>query len=204
MYDEFTTTTKQSLENKSSEVTNILDKAAMMLLCSTMARRNHQLFGIPNQDIDFVFSLKNFMVSLILLSTITLGQKLDLIYEIFDWSDGEGSGLDQKALKLLCNTVLNRNLQFVPSNQSDNMVDLLYQGEAGCITSVTYSSYHPNSGQPLSFNYLMKLVKEKQSFIGKDFEDFERENEFINTLDLTKPFQDILWKHHNLFGCKSL
>lgn len=144
------------------------------------------------------------MVSLILLSTITLGQKLDLIYEIFDWNDGEGSGLDQKALKLLCNTVLNRNLQFVPSNQSDNMVDLLYQGEAGCITSVTYSSYHPNSGQPLSFNYLMKLVKEKQSFIGKDFEDFERENEFINTLDLTKPFQDILWKHHNLFGCKSL
>ena len=66
-----------------------------------MARRNHQLYGIPNQDVDYVFSIKNFMTSLILLSSITLGQKLDLIYEIFDWDDGEGDGLDHKSLKLL-------------------------------------------------------------------------------------------------------
>lgn len=94
IFNEFTTSTKQALSEKSSEASNILDRAAIMLICNTMSRRNHQLFGMPNQDIDYVFSLRNFLVSLVLLSSITLGQKLDLLYEIFDWEDGEGDGLD--------------------------------------------------------------------------------------------------------------
>jgi len=106
-----------------------------MLLCTTLSRRNNQLYGMTNQDTDYVFSLKNFLVTLILLSTMTVNQKLDILYEIFDWEDGERDGLDITAVQMLANTVLYRNLQFVPSNQINNMVELHYQSSASFITS---------------------------------------------------------------------
>lgn len=75
------------------------------------------------------------MVTLILMSKITVGQKLDLLYEIFDWDDGEGDGIDSKSIKLMLSTVMARNLQYVPSNQINNMVELLFEDESSCITS---------------------------------------------------------------------
>lgn len=101
IYHEFTTSTKHFLDNKPSNVSNLLDKAAVMLLCSTLSRRNHQLYGLTNQDVDYVFSLRNFIVTLILMSAITVNQKLSLLYEIVDWEDGERDGLDIKAVQLI-------------------------------------------------------------------------------------------------------
>ena len=72
IYDEFTTTTKHTLENRSASVNNLIDKAAVMLLCKTLGRRNNQLYGMSNQEGDFAFSIRNFMVSLILLSNMTV------------------------------------------------------------------------------------------------------------------------------------
>jgi len=130
IYNEFTTTTKQSLDNRTGDLDNILDKAAVLLLTKTLARRNNKLFGIDNQDTDAGFNLRNFIVTLVLMSSLTVGQKLDLLYEIFDWEDGEGDGLDSKAIKLMISTILNRNLQYVASNQINNMVELLFDGNA--------------------------------------------------------------------------
>lgn len=204
IYNEFTTSTKQALSWKSSEASNIIDRTAIMLICNTMSRRNTQLFGMSNQDIDFVFSLRNFLVTLILLSSITLGQKLDLLYEIFDWDDGEGDGLDCKAVKLLCNTVLERNLQFVPSNQVNNVVDLLFQGESSCITSCVYTAYNPKNRENGSLDYAIKY--HKKSVAPEDRKSYESDDDgnHVDSVDLTKPFQDILWKYHDLFGNKSL
>jgi len=30
------------------------------------------------------------------------------------------------------------------------------------------------------------------------------DDDHIETIDLTKTFQDILWKYHRFFGCKSI
>lgn len=201
IYDEFTTTTKQALENKSGDVNNILDKAAMLLLCKTLARRNYQLYGMENQDSDFGFSLRNFVVVLVLMSSITVGQKLDLLYEIFDWDDGEGDGLDLTALKLMANTILNRNLQFVPSNQVNNMMELLYDGTSSCITSCIYQPYRPRKDQTLAFDFAVKGLRFKYNKHGQFTDD---DDDHLEPIDLTMPFQEILWKYHRFFGCKSM
>ena len=201
IFDEFTTTTKQTLENRSASVANLLDKAAVILLCKTLSRRNHQLYGMTNQDVDFVFSLRNFIVTLILMSSITVGQKLDILYEVFDWDDGEGDGLDCRSLKLMANTVLNRNLQFVASNQVHNMIEILYQGEASCITSCVYTSYRPKKGEQIPFDYAEKGLRKRRKTKGYYSDE---DDDHLDSLDLTLPFQDLLWKYHDLFGCKSL
>lgn len=135
IYDEFTLTTKMALANKSDDTANILDRAAVMLLTRTLARRNNKLFGMENQDQDSSFNIRNYIVTLILMSSLTVGQKLDMLYEVFDWEDGEGDGLDSQSIKLMINTILNRNLQFISSNQVNNMVELAFDGYSTCISS---------------------------------------------------------------------
>jgi hypothetical protein len=201
VYHEFITSTKNFLDNKHSNVSNLLDKAAVMLLCTTLSRRNHQLYGMASQDVDYVFSLRNFIVTLILMSAITVNQKLSLLYEIIDWEDGERDGLDIKAVQLISNTVLYRNLQFVPTNQVNNMIEILFQKDASCITSWVYTTYSAGDNARAKFDMITK--KARQSTLGYDDDIYEEQNS-LGAIDLTHVFQDILWKYHDLFGCKSL
>jgi hypothetical protein len=135
IYDEFTTTTSRALDNRTGDLDNLLDKAAVMLLTRTLGRRNNKLFGMDYQDRDSDFNIRNFVTTLILMSSLTVGQKLDLLYEIYDWEDGEGDGLDTRAIKLMISTILNRNLQYISSNQTNNIVELLFDGDATSISS---------------------------------------------------------------------
>ena len=202
VHEEFTTTTKQSLNNTTGNTGNILDKAAVMLLSRNMARRNNKLYGMDNQENDTGFSIRNYVVTLILMSSLTVGQKLDMLYEVFDWEDGEGDGLDSHSIKLMINTILNRNLQYVASNQVNNMVELGYDGYATCIASWVYSSYPSSNSENVPFDYAVKGLKyaeENDTFGHSDDDDDLQE-----TTDLTEVFRDILWKYHRTFGTKNL
>ena len=200
LYYEFTTPTKHVLDNKSNESNNIFDKAAVLLLWKTLVRRNNQLYGVENQDADYGFNLRNFIVTLVLMSKITVGQKLDLLYEIFDWDDGEGDGIDSKSIQLMLSTVMARNLQYVPSNQINNMVELLFEGEASWITSCVYTSFNPNKGHLVPFDYAVKGIKLQSN---KEYYDDQDEG-LIESIDLTGAFREILWKYHRFFGNKCL
>ena len=202
IFEVFTTTTKQALNDKTGDTNNILDKAAVILLSRTMARRNNKLYGMENQDNDTGFSIRNYVVTLILMSSLTVGQKLDMLYEVFDWEDGEGDGLDSHSIKLMFKTILNRNLQYVASNQVNNMVELTYDGYATCISSCVYSSYPSSDSENVPFDYAVKGLKYADE--NDNFGNFEDEDDLIETTDLTEVFRDILWKYHRAFGTKDL
>ena len=198
IYNEFVSPTKKILEDRISNSSSTFNKAAISLLSKTLIRRNNQLFGVEDQDEDFGFNIRNYIVSLILMSSITVSQKLHLLYEIFDWEDGEGDGIDLKSIQLLSSTVMQRNLQFIPSYQINNMVELLFDGEASWISSWVYNSYNADKGNNISFENVIKgLNNINQSANISD-------NIEIESIDLTNEFQEYFWKYHRFFGCKSL
>ena len=201
IYDEFITPTKHVLDNKSNDSSNIFDKAAVMLLCKTLVRRNNQLFGVENQDVDYGFNLRNLMVTLILMSKITVGQKLDLLYEIFDWDDWESDGIDSKSIQLMLSTVMTRNLQYVPSNQINSMVELLFEDNVSCITSCIYTSFYLREDRNVPFDFAIKGLQLKNN--KKNYYS-DQDDDHIESIDLTGGFQELLWKYHRFFGWKSL
>ena len=200
IYKEFVTPTKRILENKINSSTKSFDKAAVSLLCRSLIRRNNQLYGFDNQDEDNGFNIRNYIVSLILASKITVEQKLHLLYEIFDWDDGEGDGIDNKSIQLLSSTVMQRNLQYIPTYQVNNMVELLFDGEASWISSWIYSSYSAKQGQNVAFENALQGL----NIINNQNNDISDQNiEEIDPIDLTEVFQDFLWKYHRFYGWKS-
>lgn len=61
------------------------------------------------------FSLRNFLVSLVLMSHCTVNEKFDILYDLFDWNDGTQDGLDLNSMFLLIKTIFERNLYYWPS-----------------------------------------------------------------------------------------
>ena len=72
------------------------------------------------------FSLRNFIVSLVLMSHCTVNEKFDVLYDLFDWNDGVADGLDMNAVFLLVKTIFERNLYFWPSHELFNLVEMAF------------------------------------------------------------------------------
>jgi hypothetical protein len=72
------------------------------------------------------FSLRNFLVSLVLMSHCTINEKFDILYDLFDWNDGVADGLDMNSMFLLIKTIFERNLYYWPSHELFNLVELSF------------------------------------------------------------------------------
>lgn len=72
------------------------------------------------------FSLRNFIVSLVLMSHCTVNEKFDVLYDLFDWNDGVADGLDMNAMFLLIKTIFERNLYYWPSHELFNLVEMAF------------------------------------------------------------------------------
>ena len=75
---------------------------------------------------DSPFSLRNFLVSLVLMSHCTVSEKFDVLYDLFDWNDGVADGLDMNSMFLLVKTIFERNLYYWPSHELFNLVELAF------------------------------------------------------------------------------
>ena len=72
------------------------------------------------------FSLRNFIVSLVLMSHCTLEEKLDILYDLFDWNDGAADGLDLNSVYVLIKTIFERNLYYLPSHELYNLIEIAF------------------------------------------------------------------------------
>ena len=72
------------------------------------------------------FSLRNFLVSLVLMSHCTINEKFDILYDLFDWNDGVSDGLDMNSSFLLIKTIFERNLYYWPSHELYNLVEMSF------------------------------------------------------------------------------
>lgn len=103
-----------ALKKKTNEVKKKINK-----------QRKTEILG-DTIGVDVPFSLRNFLCSLILQSNATLSNKLEIMFNLFDWDDGESDGLDSFAIKSMVKTIYERNLFYVPGNECDNMVELAF------------------------------------------------------------------------------
>jgi hypothetical protein len=69
------------------------------------------------------FSLRNFLVSLVLMSHCTVREKFDVLFDLMDWNDGIADGLDMNSMFLLIKTIFERNLYYWPSHELYNLVE---------------------------------------------------------------------------------
>ena len=88
-------------------------------------------------EIQIRFSMRKFLISYILMSHSTVHEKLDLLYDIFDWVDGTADGIKPQTLFLMLETIFERSLYFWPSHELYNMVELIVTGHS----SMCYKAY---------------------------------------------------------------
>jgi hypothetical protein len=86
------------------------------------------------------FSLRNFLVSLVLLSHSTLKEKFDILYDLMDWNDGVADGLDLSSIYLLIKTIFERNLYYWPSHELFNLVENCFDSSPSAIYQAIWTT----------------------------------------------------------------
>ena len=71
------------------------------------------------------------------MSHCTLDEKLDILYDLFDWNDGVADGLDINSVFLLLKTIFERNLYYWPSHELFNLIELSFDRSV----SMVYQAY---------------------------------------------------------------
>lgn len=99
------------------------------------------------------FSLRNFLVSLVLLSHSTLKEKFDILYDLMDWNDGVADGLDLSSIYLLIKTIFERNLYYWPSHELFNLVENCFDTSPSAI----YQAFWTTQKDFQSLKFLPKL-----------------------------------------------
>lgn len=60
------------------------------------------------------------------MSHCTLNEKLDILYDLFDWNDGAADGLDLNSVYVLIKTIFERNLYYLPSHELYNLIEIAF------------------------------------------------------------------------------
>ena len=112
-----------------------------------MADRNNKFVNTKNKSIKskdqkelLPFSLRNFLVSLVLLSHCTMKEKFDILYDLMDWNDGVADGLDISSIYLLIKTIFERNLYYWPSHELFNLVETCFDTSPSSIYQALWTS----------------------------------------------------------------
>jgi hypothetical protein len=103
------------------------------------------------------FSLRNFLVSLVLMSHCTINEKFDILYDLFDWNDGVADGLDMNAMFLLIKTIFERNLYYWPSHELFNLVEMTFDFSVSSIYQVLWTNVRDLSNIHLVSKRSVKL-----------------------------------------------
>jgi len=61
------------------------------------------------------------------MSQLTVDEKLEILYKVFDWNDGVADGLDLSTINLLTKTCFERNLYYWPSHELANTVEYIFE-----------------------------------------------------------------------------
>ncbi len=108
--DEFSPRKKSKTEMNKGRLNRSMDPAKWRTLISRELEDTTQTEGSRTP-----FSLRNFFVSIVLMSHLTVYEKLDILYDLLDWNDGIADGLDLQSCNLLVKTIFERNLYYWPS-----------------------------------------------------------------------------------------
>lgn len=140
------------------------------------------------------FSLRNFLVSLVLMSHCTTLEKFDLLYDLFDWRDGTAvtEGLDLNSLNLLIKTLFERNLYYWPSHELCNLVEMSF--DLG-VSSVYQARWTASNARREAKVITMKELLSNPEQIGSD--DFQQ-----YAIDVTEELQETLNSYQRMFGNK--
>lgn len=128
------------------------------------------------------FCLRNLLVSLLLMSYLTVEEKLEIMFKIFDYNDGLADGLDLRTLHQLTRTCYERNLYFMPSHELANTVELVFEGTNNLI-------------------YKAVLTKEDDIDHSMKYALLEQAGR-AQTIDVTKELQKTFSLYQRLFGNK--
>lgn len=71
------------------------------------------------------------------MSHCTVEEKLDILYDLFDWNDGVADGLDLNSIFLLIKTIFERNLYYWPSQELYNLIEISFDESV----SMVYKAY---------------------------------------------------------------
>lgn len=107
-----------------------------------MATEEIRPFGdkVVSQLNSVPFSLRNFLVSLVLMSHCTVSEKFDVLYDLFDWNDGVADGLEMSSAFLLIKTIFERNLYFWPSHELFNLVEASFDMSVAGVYRAVWAS----------------------------------------------------------------
>lgn len=186
IYTEFVTSTSQKLYNDNNP-TNQVEKLAVSLNSKLTESKIQSLDGLGKEQQSF-FNQQNFIVGVLLYSSLTLNQKLELLYNLFDWDSGERDGIDSFSIESMLKTILNRSMMAIPANQLENVIELVFDGEPSFIVKATLSKRS-------------NIVRAPKMQDGDDDSDSEEENDDV---DVTDHMQELLWRYHSLYGSKQI
>jgi hypothetical protein len=67
------------------------------------------------------------------MSHTTVHQKLDILFDMFDWVDGHADGIKASIAFDIIQTILQRSLCFLPSHELFNIVEYLFGGSISMV-----------------------------------------------------------------------
>ena len=132
------------------------------------------------------FSLRNFLVSLVLMSHCTIKEKFDILYDLFDWNDGVSDGLDMNSIFLLIKTIFERNLYYWPSHELFNLVEMSFDLGVSGIYQAFWTQSKKQDQPTVKLREVLGLQK----------------IEYGLSIDVTEEVQETLNSYQRMFGNK--
>ena len=85
-----------------------------------------QVTGLTKFHDCVTFSLRDFLVTLVLQSAMTANEKLDVIFDLFAIDGGSPESVSIANVKVLLKTVMDRNLEHLSAAHIFSLVDLMF------------------------------------------------------------------------------
>ena len=95
------------------------------------------------------------------MSHCTVRQKLDIFYDLFDWSDGSSEGIKPNVIYDMMHTIFERNLYFWPQHELQNLIEMIFTGHV----SMCYKAYWTSDVRAITENRANRCI---------DVEDLKR------------------------------
>jgi len=139
------------------------------------------------------FSLRNFLLTVLFQSPITVKEKLDIIYDIMNMSTKFSDGIDTASALNFFNSSLRIHQKFLPFNELSNQMEKTLNGDVCGIVSAFWTK---RATEQIKYD-----TPEVETV---SYTDFMRSGGRDAIVDLTKEVQETLQMYHTLYNNKVL
>ena len=122
------------------------------------------------QNDEKLFSLRSFVINVLLQSPITVKEKLDILYDLSDVTNKYVDGIDINAAHMIYDTLLRQHLYYIPTNELRTQVENVFN--QGLVTGIV-GAY-----------WTKKIISEiKHDLVKAPEKGYVRLEEFLNSSD---------------------